>query len=223
MTRPELDIDPTAIDQLAREITTQMLLAGTRSVRETTRKLEQEFERLTALGVPGQAGRAWASNVYPRGDRPAYEPVGEVFGKGGRRTQGMLSFWTAPGTVRPLRGRYLAVPLKAATATSAGKAISPRQWEGIYRTKLRPFKSRNGQLLLVADGAIDGVGHFMTARRGGERRRGGQNVSATRTVPIFALIATLAHRNTVSLDRALAEAERYLAAALVRRIGNIGG
>jgi hypothetical protein len=222
--RVSLDVDPAAVDQLAHEITSQMLLAGTRSVRDTTRMLEREFERLTAAAVPGdKAWRAWSSTVYPRGDVPAYDPVGEVFGKGGSRTQGMLSFWSAPGTVRPLRGKYLAVPMKAATQTYAGKNISPKRWESIYKTKLHPFKARNGKLFLVAEGAVSGNGQYLAPQKGAAKRRGGQNVSKTKTVLVFALIPELPHRNTVHLRAAYDAAERYLAQTLTRRIGRIGG
>ncbi len=221
--RVDLTLDKDAVQQLAREITSEMLLAGTRSVRDATRELEKEFERLTRIGVPGdKAWRAWSSQVYPKRDMPAYDPVGEVYGKGGSRTQGMLSFWTAPGTVRPLRGQYLAVPLKAALGTYAGKKITPRHWEGIFKTKLRPFKGRDGKLLLVADGTLDARGHFLTVANGTAKRRGGQQVSKRTTVPVFALIPDLPHRNTVSLQGAMGLAERYLAQSLARRIGRIG-
>lgn len=221
--RVDLTVDREAVQQLAREITSEMLLAGTRSVRDATRELEKEFERITKIGVPGdKAWRAWASQVYPKRDVPAYDPVGEVYGKGGSRTQGMLSFWTAPGTVRPLRGDYLAVPLKAALGTYAGKKITPRRWEGIFKAKLRPFKAKNGQLLLVADGTFDARGHFLTVNIGAAKRRGGQKVSERTTVPVFALIPDLPHRNTVSLQAAKGLAERYLAQTLARRIARIG-
>jgi len=217
-----LSVDQAQIDALTKEVISAVLRAGTRSIRETTRKLEQDFERLTKIGVPGgKAWRAWTSQVYPRRDVGAYDPVGEVYGKGGSRTQGMLSFWTAPGTVRPLRGDYLAVPLKAALATYNGKSITPRAWEGIYRTKLRPFKAKDGKLLLVADGAIDALGHFLTAQKGAAKRRGGQRVSKTTTVPVFALIPDLPHRNTVSLGPSKLRAQQYLAETLARRIGRI--
>ena len=218
-----LSVDEDAVMQLAHEITSEMLLAGTRSVRDATRELEKEFERLTKIGVPGdKAWRAWASQVYPKRDVPAYDPVGEVYGKGGNRTQGMLSFWTAPGTVRPLRGDYLAVPLKAALGTYAGKAITPRRWEGIFKTKLRPYKAKDGQLLLVADGTFDARGHFLTVATGTAKRLGGQKVSKRTTVPVFALLPELPHRNTVSLQAARGLAQRYLAQTLARRIGRIG-
>lgn len=221
--RVGLSVDKDAVEQLAREITSEMLLAGTRSIRDTTRLLEREFERLTKIGVPGdKAWRAWSSQVYPRRDIAAYDPVGEVYGKGGSRTQGMLSFWTAPGTVRPLRGDYLAVPLKAAMGTYVGKNITPRRWEGIFKTKLRPFKAKDGQLFLVADGTFDARGHFLTVAIGTAKRLGGQKVSKRTTVPVFALIPELPHRNTVSLGGAITLAERYLAQTLTRRIGRIG-
>ncbi|HUD30415.1 MAG TPA: DUF6441 family protein [Novosphingobium sp.] len=221
--RVSLSVDKAAVDQLAREITSEMLLAGTRSIRDTTRVLEREFERLTAIAVPGdKAWRAWSSQVYPKGDVPAYDPVGEVFGKGGSRTQGMLSFWSSPGTVRPTRGQYLAIPLRAATQTYAGKTITPRRWENIYKTKLRPFKAKNGNLFLVAEGAVTGRGQYLAPAKGAAKRRGGQNVSKTKTVLVFALIPDLPHRNTVHLAGAFSLAERYLAQTLTRRIGRIG-
>ena len=66
-------------------------------------------------------------------------PVGEVFANGGRRTKGMLNYWSLPGTNRAVGNKYLTVPLKAALGTSLGRNISPRQWEGRYKAKLRPL------------------------------------------------------------------------------------
>jgi len=216
----ELETDRAQLEKLQREITTKILRAGTGSVHDATRRLEREFEALTRAVVPGRAWRAWKSNVYPRGGGPAYEPVGEVFGNGDKRTWGMLSYWTQPGVNRAKGGEYLAVPLKAALGTSLGRHISPQQWEARFNAKLRPWFRPGKTPLLVADGAIGGGG-FVPAESAGAKIRGGQNLRVGRSIPVFALIAEQRHANRVSLEPSLRRANAYMQESFGRRVARI--
>lgn len=201
------------IDEVSYELRGAIYRAGTRAVQRATRALEQDLEaQMRGAGTGDRAWRAWASKTYPRGDQPAKDPSGWVYGNGGpggRRTQGMLSYWSLPGTNRAVGNRYLAVPLKAALGTSLGRNISPRQWEGRFRTKLRPLFRPGKVPLLVADGAI-GPGGFNPAKLAGERRAGGQRVGQTGTIAVFALIEEQPHANRVSIGSATARANQRL-------------
>lgn len=197
------------IDEVSYELRGAIYLAGTKAVQKATRALEQDLEAQTRGAAKGNAWRAWKSAVYPKGNTPAKDPAGEVFANGGRRTQGLVQYWSLPGTNRAVGNRYLAVPLKAALGTSLGRNISPRQWEGRFRTKLRPLFRPGKVPLLVADGAI-GPGGFNPAKLAGERRAGGQRVGQTGTIAVFALIEEQPHANRVSIGSATARANQRL-------------
>lgn len=197
------------VKEVEYELRGEIYRAGTRAMQKATRALEQDLEAQTRAAAKGNAWRAWKSAVYPRGDTPAKDPSGEVFGNGGRRTQGLIEYWSLPGTNRAVGNRYLAVPLKAALGTSLGRNISPRQWEGRFRAKLRPLFRPGKTPLLVADGAI-GPGGFNPAKLAGERRRGGQDVGKTGTIAVFALIEQQPHANRVSIGSAVERANRRL-------------
>lgn len=202
-------------EEVSHALRGEIYRAGTRAVRLATRQLEQDLEAQMRGAVRGNAWRAWKSEVYPKGDTPAKDPVGMVFGNGGRRTQGMLRYWSLPGTNRAVGNRYLAVPLKAALGTSLGKNISPREWEGRFKVKLRPLFRPGKTPLLVADGAF-GPGGFNPAALAAARRRGGQKVGKTQTIAVFALIEEQPHANRVSIGSAVARAERRMAVELMK-------
>lgn len=208
-------LEVTNAAEVSRELRGEVYRAGTRAVQRATRALEQDLEAQTRAAAKGNAWRAWKSAVYPRGDTPAKDPAGEVFANGGRRSKGMLAYWSLPGTNRAIGNRYLVVPLKAALGTSLGRDISPRQWEGRFKTKLRPLFRPGKTPLLVADGAI-GPGGFNPVQLAGERRRGGQRVGKTGTIAVFALIETQAHANRVSISSALNRATSKMASEFAK-------
>lgn len=208
------------LDAVSHEARGLLYRAGTRAVQRATRALEQDLEAQTRAAAKGNAWRAWKSEVYPKGNTPAKDPTGMVFGNGGRRTQGLIEYWSLRGTNRAVGNRYLAVPLKAALGTSLGRNISPRQWEGRFRTKLRPLFRPGKTPLLVADGAF-GPGGFNPAKLAGERRRGGQKVSETGTIAVFALIEEQAHANRVSISAAVSRAERRMAQELAQGLARL--
>ncbi len=215
--RPIIELPNLA--EVSYELRGKIYLAATRSVRAATRALEQDLEAQMRGAAKGNAWRAWKSAVYPRGDTPAKDPVGEVFANGGRRTKGMLNYWSLPGTNRAVGNKYLTVPLKAALGTSLGRNISPRQWEGRYKAKLRPLFRPGKTPLLVADGAF-GPGGFTAPRLAAERRRGGQRLTKTQTVAVFALIEEQPHANRVSIGSAVARAQSRMASEYAKRLAS---
>jgi hypothetical protein len=215
-------IDVTNLRAVSDDIKEDVLKAAKASIRLAVRHLEQDLEAQTRGVVPGdRAWRAWSSETYPRGDKLSYSPAGDVFVRGGRRSQGMMEYFSLPGVNRAKRGKYLAVPLRAALGTSLGKKITPRQWEGRFGIKLRPFFRPGKTPLLVADGAI-GPGGFIKADRAAAMRRGGQNVSQRVTVPVFALLDEQQHANRVSIQSAALRAQDKLSSDLAKRIARIG-
>lgn len=209
------------VDEVSRELRGVVYRAATRAVQRATRALEQDLEAQTRGAVRGNAWRAWKSAVYPRGDTPAKDPAGEVFANGGRRSKGMLAYWSLPGTNRAIGNRYLAVPLRAALGTSKGRNISPREWEGRFNTKLRPLFRPGKTPLLVADGAI-GPGGFTAPRLASERRRGGQGLTKTQTIAVFALIEEQPFANRVSIGSATNRATSLMAGDFARAIVRLG-
>lgn len=216
-----LDLKVLNADAVSYEVRGQIYRAATRSVRLATRALEQDLEAQTRAATKGNAWRAWKSEVYPRGDTPAKDPTGEVFGNGGRRTQGLIEYWSLPGTNRAVGNKYLAVPLAAALGTSLGRTISPREWEGRFRAKLRPLFRPGKVPLLVADGAL-GAGGFNLPDKAAAKRRGGQKLSATQTIAVFALIEEQPHANRVSIGSATERATRKLAGDFAGAIARLG-
>ena len=203
--------------EVSYELRGQIYRAATRAVQRATRALEQDLETQTRSATKGNAWRAWKSAVYPRGNTPAKNPVGEVFANGGKRSKGMLAYWSLPGTNRAVGNKYLAVPLKAALGTSLGRNISPRQWEGRFRAKLRPLFRPGKVPLLVADGAT-GPGGFNPAKLADERRRGGQKVTKTQTIAVFALIEEQPHANRVSIGSAVNRATSQMAGEFAKSL-----
>lgn len=210
-------LEVTNAAEVSFELRGEIYRAATRAVQRATRALEQDLEAQTRGAARGNAWRAWKSAVYPRGNTPAKNPAGEVFANGGRRSKGMLAYWSLPGTNRAIGNTFLAVPLKAALGTSLGRHISPREWEGRFGVKLRPLFRTGKVPLLVADGAI-GTGGFIRPQLAAERRRGGQRLSKTGTIPVFALIDEQPHANRVSIGSALARAERQMIDDFAKRV-----
>ena len=221
--RIEIDVDEAQLTEVEREIVSFVLKSGVRAVKATTRGLEREFEALTRAKVKGKAWRAWKSTAFPKADIGAYDPVGTVFINGGKRSRGMVLYFTTPGVNRAKRGKYLAVPLDAAVNTSRGRNITPRQWEGMNGVKLRPLFKPGKTPLLVADGAVTSTGAFMpiSPSRLRAKQRGGQNLKRA-TVPIFALLTDQDHANSVSLYPAIVRARADLVTNFRKRIGARG-
>jgi hypothetical protein len=210
-----LKIELPNVAEMSRELRGEVYLAGVRAVQRATRAMERDLEAQMRGAVRGNAWRAWKSEVYPNSARPARDPVGIVFGNGGRRTQGMLEYWSLPGVNRAVGNPYLAVPLKAALGTSLGRHISPREWEGRFAAKLRPLFRPGKTPLLVADGAL-GSGGFIRPDRAAAMRRGGQRLTRTQTIAVFALIEQQPHANRISIGSARARAEQRMAEELAK-------
>lgn len=218
-------LELTNVDDVAEALTTEVLAAGTRTVGDATRRLEKDFEALTRETVPGQAWRAWRSTVYPQGGKPAYDPVGTVFLNGGRRTKGMMSYWTQPGVNRATGGGWLAIPLRAAGSTGRSRHLTPRMWEQRTGLSLRiAYPGRNratsaGWALLVTDGVL--AKNKSGALKKRTRRRAQQGREKV-TRAIFLLIPEQKHANRVSLAAAIQRSERYMAQSFARRIARLG-
>ena len=208
--RPTLKLEN--VDAVSFELRGEIYLAATRAVQRATRQLEQDLEAQTRGATPGNAWRAWKSITYPNSARPAKNPVGYVLGNGGRRTQGMLEYWSQPGVNRSAAGFWRAIPTKAAGSRGRDRNLTPGQWERRTGIKLRMVPPRTGgkgrYALLVADGTFaknrSGRLRKFTARR---EKQGREEV----TTVIFVLIPEQPHANRVSIGSAVARAESRMA------------
>jgi hypothetical protein len=197
------------------------LRAAKESVSGTTRWLEQSVEELIRAAVKGNLWRAIASRTFPPGSRLANDPVGTVYIKGGARSKGAITFYTAPGRIVGRRGQYLAIPTAAAGSRGRDRALSPSEWEARTGVKLR-FVARPGRApLLVADEGTTGRGGAfrpITRRRTkADERRG--FVRGSQTVVIFVLIPFVPFANSVAIDPLVAQAPDRLERDFDSRLG----
>lgn len=217
----DFEIDGRALSEMTEDMLTEVLTAASKSVGSATRKLEKDLEAQTRAAAPGKAWRAWKSAVYPRGGKPAYAPVGEVFANGGKRSKGMLAYWSLAGTNRAKGNKYLAVPLDAAKGSFSGRDISPRQFQARFGVKLRPL-FRSGKVpLLVADGALT-AGGFVPAKKAAAKKRGGQKFRKSGTIAVFALIEEQPHANRVSIGSAVRRARDDMIGSFARAVAPLG-
>lgn len=217
---PELVLDKDQLRALEQDILTDILTAQKAAVGAAGRHLEKDFEALTRAGVRGdRAWRVWTSKVYPTGNGLAYEPTAYIWPRGGPRAEGMMEYWTRPGINRAKHGDYLAIPLAAALATPKGKRISPREWEAAAGVKLRLLSRPGRHPLLVADVATDKAGRSIAGGKADAMRRGGQAISATRTLAVFVLLDMQPFANRVALGPAIPRARDFMVQDFGRRLG----
>lgn len=213
-----LSLDTAAINRDADKLVRQYLTAGTDTIVETTKWLERALEDATRSAVPGRLWRAWKSETYPKRGA-ARNPVGEVFVNGGKRSQGAITFWTQPGTIRAkgeLGGRYLAIPLPAAGSRGRDRTLSPVEWEARHNIELRLVVRPGKPALLVADNAVLS-GKARIARGNTAKRIAAGRGNAT--VPIFVLLPAVSFRNAVAVEPIVRAAEGRLVGSFLGRIG----
>lgn len=209
----KLEIEKRGAGEIGERVVTSILQAGRASIVDATLQLERDFEELTKQAVPGRAWRAWRSAVFPRSGL-AYDPSGTVYVNGGRRSLGMMAYWTQPGTNRAKGGTWLAIPTEAAGARGRARDLTPGEWE--RRTGIRlqfVYTGKGKTAFLVAKGvkANNGSGALRSAttlRKRRDAQAGRQR--AEETVPIFVLIPFQRHANRVALEPAIARAQARL-------------
>lgn len=210
------------VERVRDALLNKALTAGTRTVRDATRKLEKDFEDITRRSVPGNLYKAWKSRTYPASGKAAYEPVGMVYINGKARSRGAIQYWSLPGTNRAKSGGWLAIPLPAAGVLNRSRDLTPREWERRTGLSLRisyPKGSGKGRwALLVTDGTM------AKNKRGGlkqlTRRRQAQGRERV-TSAIFMLIPEQAHRNTMSLAPLIDQARQYMGKSYARRLAAV--
>jgi hypothetical protein len=213
-----IEVDDAEVASVTEEVSKSVQLATTRAVHRATSNLQGELRTLMRRAVPGNAWKMWNVVLYPDRVGHALRPAGEVFANGGRRTQGMVSYWTQPGTNRALSGRWLAVPTKAAGSRGRGRKLTPAEWEQATGVPLIFVKLRNGTAALIAEGTEakngSGVLRRLTSRRAAQGRR------KTTTV-VFVLIPAQKHANSMNMDAAIQRAARELPQMIASELGKI--
>lgn len=193
----------------------RVLTAGTQTIAEATRGLEQGLEALTRDMVGGRLWRAWKSNVYPESLGPARDPVGEVFVNGGERSRGTMVFFTQAGRIQPRNGALLWIPLPAAGSKGRDRLLTPAEWEAKHGVKLRPvFRRGRAPLLVLDQGVLSGrrqTGVPNTLRR---RNRGRGDA----TIPMFVGLPSVAFANRFAVEPEVARWAAQLGTIFARRI-----
>lgn len=185
-----------------------------RVVVQVTREAELALEDATAAAGLGRLSRAWASQVYPRTGR-SWEPVGYIYPKGGKRTEGSLRSYAYGASIRGKDGSFLAIPTPAAGSRGRNQGLTPGEWERRTGQRLR-FIYRPGRAsLLVAEGVTNArTGSFrqITRKRTkADERRG--YMRGAQTVVIFILLPVVNVAARFSIQGTLAPFEQRLADA----------
>jgi hypothetical protein len=204
-----------AADEMIRDVLRELRGA----VAEETRGLEKDLEGITRMAVPGRLWRAWTSETFPTGGRLSREPSGEVYVKGGDRSQGAMVFQTESGRITAKDGQWLAIPTKAAGSRGRGRKLSPGDWERATGQRLEFVYTKRHFALLVANGVTNartGAYRRATTRRAkGDARRG--KVREAKPIVIFVLIPMVNFKPAFSVETL----QRRRETALVGRIGQI--
>lgn len=224
MTLLKVEIDKRVADGAGKDVVEKVLRAGRSSVEDATRRLEKDLEDLTRRSVRGRAWRAWKSKVFPRDGELAYEPVGNVFVNGDRRSQGMMSYWTQPGINRARSGRWLAIPTEAAGSRGKARDLTPEEWQQRTGIKLSFVATGRGTAVLMAQGILaangSGVLRQATAARRARDAIAGRG-RKVQSVPVFVLVPAQRHADRVGIESAVARAERRLIEDFGTRIQRI--
>jgi hypothetical protein len=153
-----MQFDRAAILKEADRQTRLVLRGALDGVKEETRGLEQDLEKITRLAVPGTLYKGWQSQTLKK---IAREPAGWVYFNHGPRSQGAIAYWTQPGRISRGGGRYLAVPTKAAGPRVFGRGRAsvlntPKEWErrsGV-KLKFRPRQNGKNPVLVLEKGSL---------------------------------------------------------------------
>lgn len=213
----DLTVDEARLERDLDRWISDVLRAGTAAVRSTTRKLEKAVEGATRSTVRGRMWRAWKSEAFPAADIPAYTPTGTLFVNGGKRSQGMVQYWTQPGVNRNKNGYWLAIPTPAVGVGTRGRSLTPGEWERRTGGRLRfVYRGSNRPALLVADGvgSLNGAHHFRKLTPA--RARGGQRHVVT--MILFVLIPFQRFANRIAINPIVLRHEGLLAADFERRV-----
>jgi hypothetical protein len=189
--------------EVGEQVTRRVLTAGTETIAEATRGLEQGLETLTREAVGGRLWRAWKSRIYPDRGGPARNPAGEVFVNGGERSRGAMVFFSRAGRIQPRGGRLLWFPLPAAGPRGRDRLLTPEEWEAKHGVKLRPvFRPGHAPLLVLDRGVLSGRKQVGVPNTPGRRGRGRGDV----TIPMFVGMPNVAFANRFAVEP---EVERW--------------
>lgn len=206
-----IDIDTAAMNRSVDLLLTAILKEATRSIGTTTKGLERDLEARTRQEVRGNLWRGWKSAVYPKGGRPAYEPVGEIFINGGARSQGAMTYWTEEGVNRAKSGGYLAIPTPEAGVGKRGKPLSPREWERQHGAKLHFVDRGAGKpALLMARMRVYARAGAVARKPSGRALNADGSRAGTKDVLVFVLIPLQRFANKFSVAPIIARREKML-------------
>jgi hypothetical protein len=215
--RLDFGVDVPALNRERDRVGRAIYRAQIEAVKDETRELELEFERLTLAAGGGKLARAWKSRTYPGPGKDGV-PAGIVFPNGKDRTIGAIRFFTQDGRITAGGGQYLAIPTKEAGARGRKRDLTPGEWERRTGQKLR-FVYRPGKSSLLVLDEAKLAGKRQVARRAGVRAiRGG----TAETIVIFVLVPVVSFRRRVALDPVVRTAGTELVSNSERRVRALG-
>lgn len=134
---------------------TAILKAARDTVVEITKEAERALEGAAASAGLGKLSRAWASKVYPKSGL-SYRPSGQIYLKGGLRTEGAMSSYTRGSVIRAHGGSLMALPTEAAGRGPRGTHMTPAIFQQRTGQTLQFVPARAGHpAMLVAVGTLN--------------------------------------------------------------------
>ena len=188
LSQPRLDV------QMVRDALA--LQAGTAAaIRRQTTETKGLMRADVASSLGGRAAMTVYSQVGPD-KRIGVGEDGSVIGvvssrwwaKRGGRWVNVLDGFETGMTIRPTKGRYLAIPLPAAGKARDGGRITPEEWEERHNQDLILVQRPGRPALLVARASrIGSSGLAVTSVR---RTKKGRSVANRVMVPLFVLVGS---------------------------------
>lgn len=199
--------DVSALDRYLTQQATAFDEAADAAVIETTEALKEAGRQQIAGRLSSRAGNLFAARYYlkQRGADGNLGTVGYTHSRWWRRSASgqrvdILAEYETGATIRPVRGRRIAIPLPAAGQFGLGisgrrSRISPEAFERRTGLKLQPVQAKDGRIFLVVDGRLNSAGQA-AAFKGGRLTKTGRLKSGAASIPVFVLVpsATLPKR-----------------------------
>lgn len=223
MTAGMIDIDLKSLDREVDFFLTATLKTGTQVIKRQTRGLEKDLEKITQANVKGRLWRAWSSESYPKDGRGAYDPTGQVYLNGRKRTTGAIAYWTQPGVNKAKDGYWLAIPTDNAGVIGRQRDITPAEWMRRNGVDLQFIYQGAGKpALLVAEHVVfgrNGIGIRVPTKRRQDNYVRRDGTPARRiTVPIFTLIPFQRFANKFSINPVIQRREKMISEDFERSI-----
>ena len=204
------------LDQILKEETRAATHGAREGIRKGTDVLKSSLRsQVTRAGLGRRLANTWRGKFFDN-DR-GFSVAGFVYSK----AQTIVRAHAEGVTIRPKRGRYLAIPTASAPRRGANprKRISPSNWPTTKLGPLRWVGRKSGPDLLVADEVRLGkTGRVSKARR---TKTGRMGRGATTTV-MFILVRQITLKKRLDINSAESRISRLLPQMILRAYRDTG-